>query len=185
MSYSTHTEIETFSNSFGKNITPDNEAERLECLRSFEILNSEPEKMFDLIAKMTAKVFNVPIALISFVDENQVFFKSNVGMEGTKHVDRGISLCSLAILDSEQVVFESPLKEPCLMANPLVQGKFGLRFYAGAPLTTLDGFNIGTVCILDKKARFFNKEQIELLKDFASLIMENLYLRKELLKSGS
>ena len=70
------------------------------------------------------------------------------------------------------------MEEPCLMANPLVQGSFGLRFYAGAPLKTTDGYSIGTVCIVDTKQRFFSKDQIQLLEDFAGVVMNLLSLRR-------
>jgi GAF domain-containing protein len=118
----------------------------------------------------------VPIALISFVDAERVFFKANHGFK-QKYADRGVSLCALAVLDNNVTFFEDARKEPCLMANPLVQGEFGLQFYAGAPLRTKDGYNIGTVCIVDKKQRFFSKEQSQMLEDFAILIMDLIYLR--------
>ncbi len=163
-------------NTFGKSIVPANDKERLACLKSYHILDSPPEKHFNDIAMIMAKVFNVPIALIAFVDEEEVFFKANVGMKGTSRVDRGVSLCSLAILEPEPTIFENAINEPCLLANPLVQGEFGLRFYGGAPLISKDGFNIGTVCIVDKKKRFFNSEQVSLLKHFSALTMNILEL---------
>jgi signal transduction histidine kinase len=164
-------------NTFGKDIIPPNENERLQALKRYEILDTPPEKAFDRIAALAARLFNAPIALVSLVDEERVFFKANVGMEGVNNIDRGVSLCSLAILDSNVTVFENAETEPCLLANPLVAGSFGLKFYAGAPIVTPDGYNIGTVCIVDKKPRAFTEEQREILKELSGIIMDEIEVR--------
>ena len=169
-------------NTFGKVIIPENDEERLNALAKFKILNTPPEENFNHIANMVARIFNVPVALISFVGKEEVFFKANFGY-ANQTASRGVSLCALAILEDAVTVFEDALKEPCLLANPLVQGDFGLQFYAGAPLKTEDGFNIGTLCILDFKQRFFSTDQTKLLKDFAIIIMELLNFRKLVLES--
>jgi signal transduction histidine kinase len=169
-------------NTFGKNIIPLNDAERLEALYSYNILDSPPEKAFDNLAHIIADDFDVPIALISLVDKNHVFFKANVGMNGVRRVERGISLCSLAILSNEPTIFEKPMEEPCLLANPLVQGAFGLRFYAGAPIITADGFNIGTVCIVDKKERHFTKRQEARLVRYAQAVMHEISIRQAVIQ---
>ncbi len=165
-------------NTFGKSIIPANEQERLLALERYAIVNTLPEESFNHIANMVGRIFNVPIALVSFVSKEEVFFKANFGFPEHKHMDRGVSLCSLAVLDDDVTVFENALIEPCLLANPLVQGKFGLRFYAAAPLKTADGYNIGSVCIVDTKQRFFSKEQTLLLADFAQIVMDLLNLRR-------
>jgi GAF domain-containing protein len=167
------------NNTFGKPIIPINEEERLEALESYEILNTLPEGFFNNLAHIIARAFETPIALVSLVDRDQVFFKANVGMPGTTHVDRGISLCSLAILDNDPTIFHDAVKEPCLMSNPLVAGEFGLRFYAGAPIITPDGFNIGTVCVVDKKPRSFSELEQELLVQFAQSAMDAIIDRKK------
>jgi len=166
------------TNSFGKQIIPDNDEQRLNVLRSYEILDSLPEGFFNNLAHIIARAFDTPIALISLVDKERVFFKANVGMPGTQNVDRGISLCSLAILDKEPTVFENATTEPCLLANPLVAGEFGLKFYAGAPIVTPDGYNIGTVCVVDKKPRTFSEMEHELLVQFSKAAMEAIIERK-------
>jgi GAF domain-containing protein len=120
--------------------------------------------------------------LIALVEEEQVVFKGNSGMEGTKAVSRGVSLCSLAVLDDEPTVFEDALKEPCLLKNPLVAGQFGLRFYAGAPITTPEGFHIGTVCVVDKKPRSFSEEDKKLLQQFAQNAMALLMQRSAIIQ---
>jgi GAF domain-containing protein len=112
------------------------------------------------------------------VAKDFVEFKGNTGMEGTNRVSRGVSLCSLAILSEEPTVFEDATKEPCLLENPLVAGAFGLRFYAGAPITTREGFHIGTVCVVGKEPRAFGADEQNLLTRFADTVMKELESRK-------
>lgn len=171
------------NNSFGKPIIPANDADRLQALQSLDIVHSDPELFFNNMAQLIGQSFGTPIALISLVDKDEVFFKANVGMEGTNYTPRGISLCSLAILDPEPTVFEDALKEPCLLTNPLVAGEFGLRFYAGAPIITPNGFNIGTVCVIDKMPRIFSEIDKDLLSRFAISVMEAIIERKEKIES--
>jgi GAF domain-containing protein len=171
------------NNSFGKRIIPENDNDRIKALESYEIMHTLPEGFFNNLAFIIAKTFDTPIALISLVDRDQVFFKANVGMPGVEYVDRGVSLCSLAILDDEPTIFEDASSEPCLIANPLVAGEFGLKFYAGAPIVTPDGFNIGTVCIVDKKPRSFSEREQELLVQFSKSAMDAIVERKKNLQA--
>ena len=167
------------NNTFGKPIIPANEAERLKEVDSYNIFHKIPEGFFNKLAHIIAETFNTPIALVSLVGKDEVFFKANVGMEGTESVDRGVSLCSLAVLDNDPTIFEDALIEPCLLSNPLVAGDFGLRFYAGAPITTPGGYHIGTVCVVDKSPRSFSEEDRELLVQFAASAMQALEERKK------
>ena len=169
--------IHLMKNTFGISIIPQNENERLKALQNLQILESDVQSVFDNIAHIMAETFDVPIALISFVDNKQVFFKGNAGMAGIESKSRGISLCSLAILNDGVTVFEDALKEKCLLYNPLVSGEFGLKFYAGAPLTTKEGYNIGTVCIIDKESRNFSEKKKQLLQRFATMAMHEIYLQ--------
>lgn len=168
-------------NTFGINIVPENEASRLDALRRYKITDTPAEDSFDGIARLAAKMFNVPISLLSLVDSETVFFKANVGMGKAREANRGSSLCALAILDNDITVFEDALKEPCLMANPNVVGNFGLRFYAGAPLITHDGFLIGTLCIIDKHVRTFSSADREILEGLAQTAMDQIELRRSAL----
>lgn len=165
-------------NTFGINILPENEADRLEALKRYRITDSPSEDSFDGIAKLATQIFNVPISLLSLVDAESVFFKANIGMGKAKDANRGKSLCALAVLDKEVTVFEDALKEPCLMANPNVIGDFGLRFYAGAPLITHDGFLIGTLCIIDQKTREFSQADRKILEGLAKTAMDQIELRR-------
>jgi len=161
-------------NTFGINLIPPNESARLNKLKEYKILDTTAHGPFKHIAGLAAHMFDVPIGLISLVDSNRVWFKGNVGLEGTTEMGRGESLCSIAVLSHEVTVFEDTLKEPCLLANPLVAGAFGLRFYAAAPLVTHDHFNIGVLCVVDKKPRAFSVSDKQTLKYLANMAMEEL-----------
>ncbi len=165
-------------NTFDINIVPENDAERIEALKRYRITDTPSEESFDGIARLATQIFNVPISLLSLVDAESVFFKANIGMGTAKEANRGKSLCALAILNHEVTVFEDALKEPCLISNPNVMDDFGLRFYAGAPLITHDGFLIGTLCIIDKKTREFSQSDREILEGLASTAMEQIELRR-------
>ena len=167
-------------NTFNKPIIPGNDALRLAALEYFDILNDLPDRYFTNLAHIIAATFNSQIALISLVGEELVHFKGNFGMDGVSNVSRGESLCSLAILDAEPTIFTDTLKEPCLLRNPLVIGEFGLRFYAGAPIVTKEGFNIGTVCIVGKEPREFTEREKDLLVLFAENAMHEIEMRGEI-----
>ena len=173
------------TNTFAQNIIPANEAERLKAMRRYQLLEGVPEGYFANMAHIIAQAFDAPIALVSLVAEKTVTFPGNVGMPETKEVPRGLSLCSLAILDEEPTIFTDALEEPCLLANPLVHGEFGLRFYAGAPIVTNDGYAIGTVCIVAKEPRTLSEKEEEMLKSFARSAMEEIELRHKLLQEGA
>lgn len=164
-------------NTFGMNIIPDNDSERLLALKRYRVMDSPSEASFDNIARLCTQIFNVPISLVSLVDAERVFFKANAGMGKAKDANRGKSLCALAVLNPEPTIFEDALKEACLIANPNVAGDFGLRFYAGAPLITHDGFLIGTLCIIDQQPRIFSKQEEVILKGLATAVMDQLELR--------
>ena len=168
-------------NTFGRNIIPENENLRVEAVNRYKLLEDLPERYFNNLAQIIARTFDTPIALISFVEKEEVLFPGNYGMIDVSRVPRGISLCSLAILDEELTIFENALEEPCLVANPLVAGEFGLRFYAGAPIRTEDGFPIGTVCIVDKEPRKLTETEENMLREFASMVIDELDTRLSLL----
>lgn len=167
-----------FENTFtGVDLIPENDSERLAALKRYDILYTPPEQSFDRIAAMARRLFKVPIALVAMVDADSVFFKANLGMEGTSKVSRGKSLCALAILQDEVTVFDNALNEPCLVANPLVAGEFGLRFYAGAPVFSKEGHRLGTVCIVDHYPREFSENQRQTLQDLSALVSDIMEMR--------
>jgi len=118
----------------------------------------------------------VPIAIISIVDEDRIWFKSHHGL-AVKQIEREPGLCASAILSITPYLIEDARTDPRSLANPLVAGDFGLRFYAAVPLTTSDGYNLGTLCVIDKDPRAIEDAQIEDLKDLASIVMDQLELQ--------
>ncbi|RAU82912.1 GAF domain-containing protein [Pontibacter arcticus] len=157
------------------NIIPENDSGRIAKLQSLHVLNTHEENgTFKHIAAMASHMFDVPIALVNFVDKDFVITKAQIGLDNNPVIDRGISLCSLAILRSDVTVFENAREEPCLLSNPMVAGGFGLQFYAAAPLVTKDGYNIGAVCIVDKKPRTFSEADQKMLENLATIVMDDI-----------
>lgn len=156
-------------------ILPPNEAERIAAVRRYDILDSPPDGAFDRITALAARRFGVPIAIVSIVDEDRIWFKSHHGLP-VQQINREPGLCASAILGKTPYLIEDARTDPRSLANPLVAGDFGLRFYAAVPLTTGDGHNLGTLCVIDKEPRPIEQEQIEDLKDLASVVMDQLEL---------
>lgn len=169
--------MQILENTFGRSIIPDDEQERLENLKKYKILYTRSEPVFDQLAAAAATLFNVPIAMINFVDKDLVWTKSGQGTEFGSQVGRGTSLCALAILKDDITVFENTLTEPFLLSNPLVAAESGLRFYAAAPITTTEGFNIGVVCIVDHKPRKFTEEDQKKLEWISGRVEEEILKR--------
>ena len=139
---------------------PANEAERLAVLRRYEILDSPPEDTFDRISALTAHLFDTPIAGVSLVDHDRIWFKSTYGVDLTQ-IDRDPGLCSTAILQSEGVYLISDAPHDERTRNhPFVTGDFGLRFYASSVLRSPEGFALGTLFTLDTKPRFFDDRKL-------------------------
>lgn len=159
-----------------RGIIPPNESERLAAVRRYEILDTPPDGIFDRVTAIAARRFDAPIAIISIVDLDRIWFKSHFGVE-IEEIGRDPGLCASAILSSEAHVLIDASTDPRSLANPLVAGDFGLRFYAGVPLRTSDGFNLGTLCVIDKEPRPVDQGQIDDLTDLASLVVDQLELR--------
>lgn len=157
-------------------IIPANEKERLAAVRRYDVLDTPPDGAFDRITSIAARRFGVPISIISVVDEDRIWFKSHYGLD-VKEIGRDPGLCASAILSNAPHLLPDATKDIRSLANPLVAGEFGLRFYAGVPLTTWDGFNLGTLCVIDKEPRTIDHAQIDDLKDLASVVMDQLELR--------
>jgi PAS domain S-box-containing protein len=156
---------------------PANETERLAALRRYKILDTPPEAAFDRITRLAAKLFDMPIALISLVDESRAWFKSCVGF-GASEVPRDDTLCSFAVLTDEPLIIPDARLDDRFACNPFVQSEPGVRFYGGAPLLTGDGFNLGTLCLLDSQPRDpLTLEQQATLVDLAAMVVDELELR--------
>lgn len=156
------------------NLIPSNDPQRLEKLRDYQILDTHSEDTFDNIALMASQIFNTPSAFISFVDEERVFFKSNLSMLPVNEVERKDSLCSRAILQDEVTVFTDTHIHAELMDSPYVSAEGGIRFYAGAPLKSPEGYNMGTICVIDSIAREVTQQQLDMLKTLAKIIIDKL-----------
>ncbi len=149
------------------------EAQRLAALKALHILDSRPEPRFDALTRTACRVFGVPTALVSLIDEDRQWFKSRQGLDATE-TPRDISFCGHAILGDQPFVVEDALRDPRFLDNPLVAGQLGLRFYAGMPLTSPDGLPYGTLCLIDYAPRAFSPEQEEALRDLALLAEDEL-----------
>lgn len=155
---------------------PLNETKRIETLNKYAILDTPPDGAFDRITNLASTIFNVPIAIISMVDTDRIWFKSHHGLP-VNQIDREPGLCASAILSDETYVVENAANDPRTLSNPLVAGDFGLRFYAAAPLQTDDNCNLGTLCILDKTPRVFTEAEKEILKSLAAIVMDEMEMR--------
>ena len=158
-------------------VIPADDQWRLEKLQGFKILDTPPEAPFNYIAAQAACLCNTPIAIVSLVDKYRVWYKASVGMDGLQEVPREDSLCSMVILQDAVTVFQDALEDPCLLANPFVAGDFGLRFFAGAPIRTEDGFRLGAVCVIDQKPRSFSAEDQQNLEKLAAQAMQEIKAR--------
>ena len=156
---------------------PSDEAARLAALQRYDILDTPPEAGFDRVTRLAAQLFDVPIALVSLVDADRQWFKSCYGLDA-RQTSREISFCAHAILSDEIFVVPDAIQDERFAGNPLVTGEAGIRFYAGAPLKTRAGFNLGSLCIIDTKPRQFSEQQLAGLTDLAALVVDELELRQ-------
>jgi len=157
---------------------PENEAERLEALKSYDILDSLPEDDFDAITMLASRITKCPVALVSLIDENRQWFKSKIGID-VSETPREFSICQYAIMQDD--IYEVPdLKQNELFAeNPFVAGPVGFRFYAGAPLVDPEGYRLGTLCVIDTKPRLLNVEQRDALSLLSKFVIAQLDLRRQ------
>jgi PAS domain S-box-containing protein len=158
---------------------PTNEVSRLEALHQLDILDTAPEEAFDDLARLAAHVCATPIALVSLVDKDRQWIKSKVGLD-ISEAPRDLSVCAHAILERDVCVIPDLSADPRFSANPWVISGPGLRFYAGAPLVTKEGYALGMLCVLDRKPRELNEEQKNLLRALARQAVAQMELRREL-----
>ena len=156
--------------------TTGDEAERLAALARYGILDTPPEPAFDRITAMAARMLDVPIALLVLVDERRQWFKSHHGL-AVAETPREVSFCTFSIQASDVFVVEDATADPRFAKNPLVLGDPYIRFYAGAPLVTFDGLNVGTLAVLDRRPRQLSGADRELLRALARVAMKEIELR--------
>ncbi len=152
---------------------PDNEFERLRALQLMQVLDTPADPRLDKLTRLVQKVFEVPIALVSLVDENRQWFKSRCGLD-IEETPREVSFCGHTILKDDVFVVEDTHSDPRFADNPLVTRKPHIRFYAGFPLRAPSGHRVGTMCIIDSKPREFTEREHGLLTDLAQVAQQQL-----------
>ncbi|WP_433370825.1 GAF domain-containing sensor histidine kinase [Actinoplanes sp. CA-142083] len=156
---------------------PDNETDRLAALYALDILDSAPEQDFDDIVALAANVCGTPVALVTLVDTDRQWFKARVGTDLTE-TSRDLSFCAHAILGRDLLVVPDAAKDARFSDNPSVDMEGGIRFYAGAPLITTDGYALGTLCVMDKNPRKLDVEQQQALRALARQVTSQMELRR-------
>lgn len=156
---------------------PIDEAERLDELHSLGLLDSFAEERFDRITRLAQRLFGVPTALVSLVDEDRQWFKSRVGFEAAE-TPRDVSFCGHAILGDEVMMVPDATQDERFSDNPLVVGSPDIRFYAGCPIVGPGGSKLGTLCLIDKDPRQLSEEELGLLRDLADMVEHEIATNK-------
>lgn len=157
---------------------PENEAGRVEALRSYRILDTLPEERFDDLARLAAYVCGTPIGLIGLIDSNREWFKSKVGW-AVNEIPRGVSFGAHTTLHDDLLIVSDALKEKRFAQNHLVT-RAGVRFYAGAPLLTPEKYALGTLCVMDHVPRALTEGQRHMLRTLARQVMAHLEDQRDL-----
>lgn len=152
---------------------PADDAARVAALRSINVLDTPPEERFDRLTRLAKRLFGVPIALVSLVDADRQWFKSCIGLN-VSETSRDVSFCGHAILRDDILMIPDALLDERFHDNPLVTDEPHIRFYAGCPLQVPGGSKLGTLCLLDVKARELDDEERELLRDLARMAEQEL-----------
>jgi CheY-like chemotaxis protein len=155
---------------------PQNEGPRLESLRSFRVLGTSCEQAFDDIARLAALICDAPVAVISFIDNNRVWFKAKIGLE-LDEIPRDGAFCAYAILQSDVLIVPDPLSDERFVSSFLVK-QFGIQFYAGIPLIADDAHPLGTIAVMDRVPHLMTLEQSDSLRILARRMMHELELRR-------
>ena len=158
---------------------PDNEAERLKALYEFEMLDTAAEKSFDDLTRLATYICKTPMAAITLIDSDRQWFKSRVDISESE-TSRDISFCSHAILQDGPLVIPNATKDERFADNPFVTNEFHLRFYAGSPLVSSDGYNLGALCVIDTVPRELTDGQLAALRALSRQVVTQFELRRQI-----
>jgi len=158
-------------------LLPANETLRLAALKSYQILDTAAEAAYDDIVQVASFICQTPIALVSLIDKDRQWFKARVGLDTTETA-RELAFCAHTILQKDTLIVEDATRDDRFAQNPLVTGNPGIRFYAGAPLVTPDGFGLGSLCVIDRQSRQLTPDQISALEALARTVVTHLELRR-------
>jgi len=152
---------------------PSNEDERLDALRDLGVLDTPSEERFDRISQFARSEFDTPIALVTLVDHDRQWFKSNVGLD-VPETPRDVSFCGHAILEKDVLVVPDTKLDERFHDNPLVTGAPNIRFYAGAVLRSPEGAALGTLCVIDSNPRTWNPLDTSILCALRDMVADEL-----------
>lgn len=145
---------------------PDNEEKRLLALHEYGILDTPPEEDFDELTALVAELLQVPMSMVTIIDKDRQWFKSRQGLD-VDETPRELSFCQYAILQDEIYQVSNTVEHELFKDNPFVVNEPNIRFYAGAPLKNAEGYNLGTLCVLDRKPRRLTLREKEILKEYS------------------
>ena len=162
---------------------PPDEAERLTLLESLRLLDTEAEEVFDRITRLVARLLKVPTAVFSLVDADRQWNKSRVGIDQTE-LPREQAFCAYAILQDQPLVVGDAVNDERFADNPLVTGEPHIRFYAGVPIRSSGGLPIGTLCVIDDRARVLTADEMCIMIDLADIVQKEVQYRERLAVAG-
>ncbi|MBO0357001.1 GAF domain-containing DNA-binding protein [Hymenobacter sp. BT186] len=155
-----------------------NEAERLEVLRNYQILDTPPEKAFDDLVRLAAYICGTSVSLVSLIDAERQWFKANVGLTQYQETHRDAAFCQYAMLSNDVFEVADATQDPLFRQNPMVIADPNIRFYAGAALISPEGMPLGTICALDTEPRTLTEQQRDALRILAREVVAHLELRR-------